>query len=142
MRAVRRFCRTSTPIEESAPRVLVVGSDSDLSKLISSTLADAEYVPRVVTELRDAPAVARRIGAKAAVIYLGGRRTIVDVVDALRGHAASRHIPIVACVVTSQLSDLQRAHLGEQRVRVLTLPLTPEELVDAVDRLLLDDGHA
>lgn len=143
LQAIRQFCKTSVAIEESAPRVLVIGMDAELNKLISSTLAEAEYVPRIITELRDAPPVAKRIGAKAAVIDLeGGGRAMFDVIDALRKHSASRTIPLIGCAEIGLLSERQRAHLSEQRVRLLALPLTPEELINAVDRALLEDTES
>jgi hypothetical protein len=37
----------------------------------------------------------------------------------------------------ARLSERRRLHLSEQRVRVLALPLTPEELDDEVDRAVL-----
>jgi hypothetical protein len=47
-------------------------------------------------------------------------------------------MPIVGCATLSSLSNRQRSHLSEQRVRLLALPLTPEELIDAVDRAVLE----
>jgi CheY-like chemotaxis protein len=141
--AIRQFCKTSVPIEESAPRVLVIGADPELSKLISRTLAEAEYVPRIITELREAPQVARRIGAKVAVINLeGGGQRMFDVVEVLRSGAAAGSMPIIGCAEIGLLSERQRSHLSEQRVRLLALPLTPEELIDAVDRAVLDPPFA
>jgi len=135
--AIRSFCHTTVAMEESAPRVLVIGSDTELSKVISSTLADADYVPRVITNAREATSVARRIGAKVAVVNLEDGRILLDTVDALRASPVAGDIPIVACVAFSKLPERQRQHLGEQRVRLLALPLTPEELVETVDRAAL-----
>lgn len=135
--AIQRFCQTTVATEESQPRVLVVGSDSELSKVISSTLADADYVPRVITDVREAPVVARRIGAKAIVLNLEAGRTMFEIVDALRADAGTQELPLVGCVSMGRLSERRRLHLSEQRVRLLALPLTPEELVDAVDRAVL-----
>jgi len=135
--AIRRFCQTTVPTEESQPRVLIVGTDSELSKVISSTLADADYVPRVISDVNEAVAVARRIGAKVAVLNFEGGRGMFDVLDALRANPATHEMPLVGCVSMARLSERRRLHLSEQRVRVLALPLTPEELVDAVDRAVL-----
>lgn len=140
LQAIREFCKTAVAIEEAAPRVLIVGRDQELSKLMSRTLAEAEYVPRIITEPREAPQVAQRIGAKIAVINLGTGRAMFDVIDLLRRNARSRSIPIIGCAEIGLLSEPQRSHLSEHRVRLLSLPLTPEELVDAVDRALLE-GH-
>jgi hypothetical protein len=128
LQAISRLCDKSAPLEEAAPRVLVISIDREFSKLISSTLADADYVPRI----------ARKIGAKAAVVNIDGGRELFEVVDVLRKAAASRVMPIVGCATLSSLSDRQRSHLSEQRVRLLALPLTPEELIDAVDRAVLE----
>lgn len=137
--AIRQFCKTSAPTEESAPRVLVIGMDAELSKLISRTLAEAEYVPRIVTDLRESPLVAKKIGAKAAIINLeSGGRAMFDVIDALRQNSASTSMPLIGCAEVGLLSERQRSHLNQQRVRLLALPLTPEELIDAVDRALLE----
>jgi CheY-like chemotaxis protein len=138
LQAIGRLCETSAPLEEAAPRVLVISVDLEFSKLISSTLADADYVPRIITELRDAPEVARKIGAKAAVINVDGGQAMFEVVDGLRKAAVSRAMPIVGCATLASLSDRRRSHLSEQRVRLLALPLTPEELIEAVDRAVLE----
>lgn len=138
LRAISRVCDTSAPLEEAAPRIIVISIDREFSKLISSALADADYVPRIITELREAPQVARKIGAKAAIVNIDGGRDLFEVVDGLRKATASRVMPIVGCATLSSLSDRQRAHLSEQRVRLLALPLTPEELIEAVDRAVLD----
>ena len=138
LQSIRQFCKTSVAIEEAAPRVLIVGRDPELSKLISRTLAEAEYVPRIITEGREAPDVAKKIGAKIAVVNLGAGRAMFDVIDLLRQTYVSKSIPIIGCAEIGMLSERQRAHLSEHRVRLLALPLTPEELVDAVDRALLD----
>jgi CheY-like chemotaxis protein len=138
LQAISRLCDKSAPLEEAAPRVLVISIDREFSKLISSTLADADYVPRIITELREAPQIARKIGAKAAVVNIDGGRELFEVVDVLRKAAASRVMPIVGCATLSSLSNRQRSHLSEQRVRLLALPLTPEELIDAVDRAVLE----
>lgn len=138
LQAIRQFCKTKVAIEEAAPRVLIVGRDQELSKLISSTLAEADYVPRIITDPREAPQVAQRIGAKIAVINLGTGRAMFDVIDLLRQHARSKSIPIIGCTEIGLLSERQRSHLTEHRVRLLGLPLTPEELVDTVDRALLE----
>ena len=134
--AIRQFCKTTIAIEEAAPRVLIVGGDPELSKLISRTLAEAEYVPRIITEEREAPQVAKKIGAKIAVINLRTGRAMFDVIGLLRQHTGSKSIPIIACAEIGLLSERQRSHLSEYRVRLLGLPLTPEDLVNAVDRAL------
>ena len=134
LQAISRLCATSAPLEEAAPRVLVISLDREFSKLISRALADADYVPRIITELREAPQVARKIGAKAAIVNIDGGEDLLEVIDGLRKAAASRVMPIVGCATLRSLSDRQRSHLSEQRVRLLALPLTPEELIDAVDR--------
>jgi CheY-like chemotaxis protein len=138
LQAIGRLCDTSAPLEEAAPRVLVISIDLEFSKLISSALADADYVPRIITELRDAPGVARKIGAKAAIVNVDGGQALFEVVDGLRKAAVSRTMPIVGCATLSSLSDRQRSHLSEQRVRLLAMPVTPEELIDAVDRAVLE----
>jgi hypothetical protein len=138
LQAIRRVCETSAPLEEAAPRILVISMDREFSKVISSALADADYVPRIITELREAPEVARKIGAKAAIVNIDGGQALFEAVDGLRKATASRAMPIVCCGTLGSLSDRQRSHLSEHRVRLLALPLTPEELVDAVDRAVLE----
>ncbi|HEY7446629.1 MAG TPA: PilZ domain-containing protein [Vicinamibacterales bacterium] len=142
LQAIERVCVTAAPLEEAAPRVLVISRDLEFSKTISSALADADYVPRIITELREAPSVARKIGAKAAIVNVDGGQALFEVVDGLRSAAVSRTMPIVGCATLSSLSDRQRSHLSEQRVRLLALPLTPEELIDAVDRAVLEGLEA
>jgi DNA-binding response OmpR family regulator len=140
LQAIRRVCETSAPLEEAAPRILVISLDREFSKVISSALADADYVPRIITELREAPEVARKIGAKAGILNIDGGQAF-EAVDGLRKVAASRAMPIVGCGTPGSLSDRQRSHLSEQRVRLLALPLTPEELVEAVDRAVLEGSE-
>jgi CheY-like chemotaxis protein len=135
--AIQRFCQTSASTEESQPRVLVVGTDSDLSKVISGALADGDYVPRVLTDIGKAPAVAKRMGAKVIVLNLEGGPAMFNVLDALRSNRSTRDVPLVACASLARLPERQRTHLSAQRVRVLALPLTPEELIDAVDQAVL-----
>ena len=59
-----------TGIEHSQARVLVLGKDDDVSRLVEKTLADAEYKPRVLTHPRYAVSTAKRIGVKAVVVNL------------------------------------------------------------------------
>ena len=58
------------PIEHTEPRILVLGKDDEVGRLIARALAEGEYHPRMVTHARYAVATARRIGAKAIVVNL------------------------------------------------------------------------
>ena len=68
--AVRHATRDISGIEHVAPRILVLGKEDEVSRLIELVLRDAEYKPRILTHPRYAISTAKRIGAKAVIVNL------------------------------------------------------------------------
>lgn len=127
---------TKTGIEHSQARVLVVGEEDDVTRLLKETLAHADYAPRILTHPRYAVSTAKRIGAKAVVIHanMDPQCSVRPVIDALRADHVTAAVPIVLCAQRSAAQECGLA--GGRRVRVLLVPFTPEELVATVDRAI------
>lgn len=123
-------------IEHSQARVLVLGKDDDVSRLVDKTLSDAEYTPRVLTDPRYAVSTAKRIGAKAIVITLDidPQLSARSVLDTLRADPMTAAMPIILCA--RQASLQHERDVDDKRVRLLLVPFTPEDLVAAVDRAI------
>jgi CheY-like chemotaxis protein len=122
-------------IEHSQARVLVLAKDDEVSRLVDKALSDAEYTPRVLTQLRYAVSTAKRIGAKAIVVHLDidPQPSVRSVLDTLRADPVTAAMPIILCV---QHGSLLQHDIGDRGLRVLLVPFTPEELVAAVDRAI------
>jgi len=135
--AVRSLIK-SIGIEHSQPRVLVLGEGDKISDLIEKTLSEADYVPRVLTHPGYALSTARRIGAKAIILSLNldpkfsGRQ----IIETIRADAAMARLPIILCVRRAWLQPAHSAFITHQRVRLLLVPFTPEELVLTLDRMI------
>ena len=123
-------------IEHSQARVLVLGHDDDVSRLVDKALSDAEYKPRVLTHPRYAVSTAKRIGAKAIVINLeiDPQLIALSVLDRLRADPVTAAMPIILCA-REPLLQYQRC-VDDKRLRLLLVPFTPEDLVAAVDRAI------
>jgi CheY-like chemotaxis protein len=122
-------------IEHSQARVLVVANDDKVSHLVDKALSDAEYTPRVLTHPRYAVSTAKRIGAKAIVVYLDidPRFSARSVLDTLRADPVTAAMPIILC---ERQASVHQHDIGDSGLRVLLVPFTPEELVAAVDRAI------
>ena len=135
--AIRSLAKR-TGIEQSQARVLVLGKDDDVSRLVDRTLADAEYKPRVLTDLNYAVSTAKRIGAKAVVVNLeiDQQFSARAVLDTLRADPGTAAVPIIVCARQAWLQPTHKHYINDRRLRLLLVPFTPEELVATVDRAI------
>jgi hypothetical protein len=129
-----------TGLEHSQARVLVLGNDDEVSRLVDKTLVDAEYKPHVLTHPRYAVTTAKRIGAKAVIVNLeiDAQFSARSVVDTLRGDPATASMPIILCARQAWLQRTHNSYINDRRLRLLLVPFTPEELVAMVDRAIED----
>jgi CheY-like chemotaxis protein len=127
-----------TELEHSQARILVLGNDDAVSRLVDKTLADAEYKPQVLTHPRYAVTTAKRIGAKAVIVTLeiDAQFSARSVVDTLRGDPATASMPIILCARQAWLQPTHKSYINDKRLRLLLVPFTPEELVAMVDRVI------
>ena len=125
-----------TGLEHSQARVLVVGNDDAVSRLVDKALAEAEYKPEVLTHPQYTAATVKRIGAKAVIVNLemDAQFSARSVVDTLRGDTATASIPIILCARQAWLQPTHKSYINDRRLRLLLVPFTPEELVAMVDR--------
>jgi CheY-like chemotaxis protein len=123
-------------IEHSQARVLVLGRDDEVSRLVDKALSDAEYTPRVLTHPRYAVSTAKRIGAKAIVITLDidPQLSARTVLDTLRADSVTAAMPIILCA--RQASLQHQRYVDDRRLQLLSVPFTSEDLVAAVDRAI------
>jgi CheY-like chemotaxis protein len=123
-------------IEHSQARVLVLGKEDDVSRLVDKALSDAEYTPRVLTDPRYAVSTAKRIGAKAIVITLDidPQLSANSALDMLRADPVTAAMPIILCARQAP-SEYQR-YVDDKCLRLLLIPFAPEDLVAAVDRAI------
>ena len=136
--AAIRSLTKQTGIEHSQARVLVLGKDDEVSRLVEKTLSDAEYKPRVLTHPRYAVSTAKRIGAKAVVVNLeiDQQFSVRSLLDTFRADSATAIMPIIVC---ARHAWLQHGNYNnDRRLRLLLVPFTPEELVATVDRAIED----
>ena len=136
--AIRGITNLTTGIEHSEARILVLGKEDEISSLVEKTLADAEYLPRVLTHPRYAISTAKRIGAKAVVVNLeiDPEFSARNVLDTLRSDPATAQLPIIICARQAWLQPTHRNYIDDKRLRLLLVPFTPEELVATVDRAI------
>jgi CheY-like chemotaxis protein len=136
---IRNLTKT-TGIEHAQARILVLGKDDEVSGLVEKALSDADYKPRVLTHPRYAVSTARRIGAKAVVVNLeiDPEFSARNVLDTLRADPATVSVPIILCARQAWLQPAHRTYINDQRLRLLLVPFTPEELVASVDRAIED----
>lgn len=135
--AIRSLAK-QTGIEHSQARVLVLGKDDEVSRLVDKALSDAEYKPRVLTHPRYAVSTAKRIGAKAVVVNLeiDQQFSARSVLDALRADPVTASMPIILCARQAWLQPSHKNYINDRRLRLLLVPFTPEELVATVDRAI------
>lgn len=136
--AAIRSVAKQTGIEHSQARVLVLGKDDEVSRLVDKALADAEYKPRVLTHPRYAVSTAKRIGAKAVVVNLeiDPQFSARSVLDTLRADPITAKMPIILCARQAWLQPSHKNYINDRRLRLLLVPFTPEELVATVDRAI------
>ena len=136
--AAIRALTKQTGIEHSQARILVLGSDDEVSHLVEKALADAEYKPRVLTHARYAVSTAKRIGAKAVVVNLeiDPQFSARNVLDTLRADPATAGLPIILCARQAWLRPTHKSYINDKRLRLLLVPFTPEELIATVDRAI------
>jgi CheY-like chemotaxis protein len=135
--AIRSLAK-QTGIEHSQARVLVLGKDDEISRLVDKALEDAEYKPRVLTHPRYAVSTAKRIGAKAVVVNLeiDPQFSARAVLETLRADPATATLPIILCARQAWLQPSHKNYISDRRLRLLLVPFTPEELVATVDRAI------
>ncbi len=135
--AIRSLAK-QTGIEHSQARILVLGKDDDVSRLVDKALSDAEYKPRVLTHPRYAVSTAKRIGAKAIVVNLeiDQQFSARSVLDTLRADPVTAMTPIILCARQAWLQPTHKNYINDRRLRLLLVPFTPEELVATVDRAI------
>lgn len=135
--AIRSLSK-QTGIEHSQARILVLGKDDDVSRLVDKALSDAEYKPRVLTHPRYAVSTAKRIGAKAIVVNLeiDQQFSARSVLDTLRADPVTATTPIILCARQAWLQPTHKDYISDRRLRLLLVPFTPEELVASVDRAI------
>jgi CheY-like chemotaxis protein len=135
--AIRSLAK-QTGIEHSQARVLVLGKDDDVSRLVDKALSDADYKPRVLTHPRYAVSTAKRIGAKAVIVNLeiDQQFSARSVLDTLRTDPATATVPIIVCARQAWLQPTHKDYISDRRLRLLLVPFTPEELVATVDRAI------
>jgi PleD family two-component response regulator len=136
--AIRGLLKHAGGVEQSEARILVLGKDDEISRLVEKALADAEYLPRVLTHPRYAVSTAKRIGAKAVVVNLeiDAQFSARNVLDTIRGDAITATLPIILCARQAWLQPTHRSYINDKRLRLLLVPFTPEELVATVDRAI------
>jgi CheY-like chemotaxis protein len=135
--AIRSLAK-QTGIEHSQARVLVLGRDDEVSRLVDKALADADYKTRVLTHPRYAVSTAKRIGAKAVVVNLevDQQFSARNVLDTLRADSVTAKVPIILCARQALLQPSHKNYINDSRLRLLLVPFTPEELVATVDRAI------
>ena len=140
LQAIKQLTKTASGIEQSSPRVLVVGEEDAVSKLIDKTLTEADYVPRLLTHARYAISTAKRISAKAVVVNLriDPEFSARSILDGLRSDPATARLPVIVCARQAWLQASLMTYLNQQRLRLLLVPFTPEELVMTLDRAILE----
>jgi CheY-like chemotaxis protein len=136
--AVRSVTKETAGIEHTEPRILVIGRDDEVSKLLETALIEAEYHPRVLTHARYAVGTARRIGAKAVIVNLDidPEFSARSIFDTLRADPATAALPILICARNAWLQPSHRHYIDDKHLRLLLVPFTPEELVLTLDRAL------
>ena len=138
--AAIRLLAKQTGIEHSQARVLVLGKDDDVSRLVDKALSDAGYKPRVLTHPRYAVSTAKRIGAKAVVVNLeiDPQFSARGVLETLRADPVTAGMPIILCARQAWLQPSHKNYIHDRRLRLLLVPFTPEELVATVDRAIAE----
>ena len=137
---IQQLTKTVSGVEKSSPRVLVLGEQDEVSSLIDVTLTEADYITRLLTHPRYAIATAKRIGAKAIVVNLriDPEFSMRSILDALRADPATAELPVIVCARQAWLQPVVRNYVSQQRLRLLLVPFTPEELVLTLDRAILE----
>ncbi len=135
---VKRLMKEVSGIEHSSPRVLVLGDNDAIGKLISTTLTDAGYVPRHLADPRYAISTAKRVGARAVVVNLriNPEFSARSILDALRADPTTAELPVIVCARQAWIQPTHRTYLAGKRLRLLLVPFTPEELVMTLDRAI------
>jgi len=140
LKAIQHLTRTVSGIEQSSPRVLVLGDEDEVSTLIGETLTEADYITRLLSHPRYTISIAKRIGAKAIVVNLriDPEFSARSILDALRADPATAALPVIVCARQAWLQADVRSYFNQQRLRLLLVPFTPEELVMTLDRAILE----
>jgi CheY-like chemotaxis protein len=140
LKAIQHLTRTVSGIEKSSPRVLVLGDEDEVSTLIGETLTEADYITRLLSHPRYTISIAKRIGAKAIVVNLriDPEFSARSILDALRADPATAALPVIVCARQAWLQANVRSYFHQQRLRLLLVPFTPEELVMTLDRAILE----
>jgi len=120
-----------TGMEHSQARVLVLGKDDEVSRLVDKALSDAEYKPRILTHPRYAVSTAKRIAALPDVptIAEAGFPAAESTFWLAMLAPAKTPAEIVAKVNGEVLRALQSVELKERLAKLGTEPMsmTPAE---------------
>jgi len=133
--------KPSTPEgDRPKPCILVVEDTPEIEMLVEYMLSDAYDVMTTPHE-EGAMALARqrRFDLVLMDINLGGARTGVDVMDAMRELPAYRHVPIVAMTAYALLEDRAR-FLEAGFDGYLSKPFTAHQAIDTIRQLLSVNG--
>jgi len=140
LQAIKQLTKTASGIEHSSPRVLLLGEEDAVSRLIGTTLAEADYMPRLLTHTRYTISTAKRISAKAIVVNLrmDPEFSARSILDGLRSDPFTARLPVIVCARQAWLRASYVTYFSQQRLRLLLVPFTPEELVMTLDRAILE----
>ena len=140
LQAIKHLTRTALGTEQSSPRVLLLGEEDAVSTLIDTTLVEADYMPRLLTHTRYAISTAKRISAKAIVVNLrmDPEFSARSILDGLRSDPFTARLPVIVCARQAWLRASYVTYFNQQRLRLLLVPFTPEELVMTLDRAILE----
>lgn len=125
-------------IDEVPFRILIVGDDRQLNALLERTLSSVGYFTVIADNPKHIVTRAKKIQADAVVVNLlvELERSVWWVLELLSADQTTRDTPLVVLAEPASLLPDVRRYLTERRVRFITLPLTPEELLTALDRAL------
>lgn len=141
MQGIVQLCGGGLSVEELPYRILVVGDDVKLNGVVSSTLTDAGSLVRVVTDARRVLSAAKESPTDAVIADLRLERepSMWWVLEVLETDPATAGTPLAVLAESASLTPDRRRYLAERRVRLLTQPFTPEELVSVLRGALADD---
>lgn len=137
-RAIMQLCGGSGGIEELPYRILVMGDDAKLNALVSEMLVQIGYVTCAVKDPMTVVATARKVHADAIVINIRHEpeSSAWWGIDSLGTNPVTHVTPLLVLTDTTSLKPARRRYLAERAVRVLGLPLSPEELFAALEVVL------
>jgi DNA-binding response OmpR family regulator len=139
MQSIVELCGGSLAVEALPYRLLAVDDDETRNEQICRTLIDAGYVVRLITDPRQAVEAAKESRADAVILNLGLEREPSTwwVLESLAADAETTATPVLALVEPASLRPDRQRYLAARRVRALTAPVTFEDLLSALEAVLL-----